>query len=111
MKIRLVTLALGAALLGSTAMASSPAAWSAHDKEVAEACIKASGLKAANVAGEPMAFDDAVGMTAWVVTGRYPQPHMKNQRAGVLCLFDRRKREASVTPADHLRVSAPAVKR
>ncbi|WP_341907879.1 hypothetical protein [Polaromonas sp. YR568] len=111
MKTRLVTLALGAAWLGSTAIASSPAAWSVHDKEVAEACTKASGLNAAKVAGTPIAFDDAVGITAWVVTGRYPQPHMKNQRARVLCLFDRRKREASVTPADQLRVSVPSAQR
>lgn len=55
-----------------------------------------------------MAFDDSVGMTALVVAGLYPQPHMKNQRASVLCLFDRKRREASVTPADQLRVSKPA---
>ena len=90
------------------AMASSPAAWSAHDKEVADACTKASGLKKAVATGEPMVFDDSVGMTALLVSGRYPQPHMKNQPGRVLCLFDRKTREAKITPADQLRWVAPA---
>ena len=90
------------------AMASSPAAWSAHDREVAEACTKASGLNNAVATGEPMVFDDSVGMTALLVSGRYPQPHMKNQPGRVLCLFDRKTREAKITPADPLRWVAPA---
>ena len=90
------------------ATVSSPAAWSAHNREVAEACTKASGLKNAAVSGEPIVFDDSVGMTALLVSGRYPQPHMKNQAGRVLCLFDRKTREAKITPADQLRWVAPA---
>ena len=90
------------------ALASSPAAWSAHDREVASACTKASGLKMAAVSGQPMVFDDSVGMTALVVTGRYPEPHMENQPGRVLCLFDRKTREAQTTPADQLRWASPA---
>ena len=90
------------------AMASSPAAWAAHDREVAEACTKASGLKKAVASGEPMVFDDSVGVTALLVSGRYPQPHMKNQPGRVLCLFDRKTRDAKITPADQLRWAAPA---
>ena len=90
------------------AQASSPAAWSAHDREVASACTQASGLKQAAVTGQPMVFDDSLGMTALVVTGRYPQPHMKNQLGRVLCLFDRKTRQAHITSADQLRWAAPA---
>ena len=90
------------------ASASSPAAWSAHDREVANACAKASGLKDAVATGEPMVFDDSVGMTALLVSGRYPQPHMKNQRGHALCLFDRKTREAKIAPADQLRWTATA---
>ena len=90
------------------ALASSPFAWSAHDREVASACTRASGLNKAAVAGQPMVFDDSLGMTALVVTGRYPQPHMKNQPGRVLCLFDRKTRQAHTTPADPLRWAAPA---
>ena len=108
------TAALCALLVLSTgsgvrlAQASSPTAWSAHDREVASACTQASGLKQAAVTGQPMVFDDSLGMTALVVTGRYPQPHMKNQPARVLCLFDRKTRQAHTTPADPLRWAAPA---
>lgn len=56
------------------ALASSPAAWTAHDREVASACTQASGLKKAAVAGQPMVFDDSVGITALVVTGATPSP-------------------------------------
>lgn len=88
----------------ASAGASSPAAWSAHDKEVAEACTRASGLKNAQASGQPMVYDDRLGLTALMVSGRYPQPHMKNRAGKVLCLFDRRKREAFVTEADQLTV-------
>lgn len=98
---------LAAVLLAGAAQASSPAAWSAHDKEVAAACVKASGLKGAKPAGQPMAYDDGVGMTALLVAGRYPQPHMKNRAGRVLCLFDRKKREAVTIEADQLSL-APA---
>jgi hypothetical protein len=91
----------------AAAQASSPDAWSAHDKEVAAACVKASRLKNAKPAGQPMAYDDSVGMTALLVAGRYPQAHMKNRPGRVLCLFDRKKREAAVTEADQLSL-APA---
>ena len=91
-----------------TAMASSPSSWSAHDKEVAESCSKASGLNNAVATGKPIVFDDRVGVTALLVTGRYPQPHMKNQPGRVLCLFDRKTREANTTPVDQLRWVAPA---
>ncbi|WP_411885517.1 hypothetical protein [Polaromonas sp. YR568] len=101
-------LLLTAALLAGAAQASSPAAWSAHDKEVAAACVKASGLKDAKPAGQPMAYDDGVGMTALLVAGHYPQPHMKNRAGRVLCLFDRKKREAVVTEADQITLAPVA---
>ena len=69
------------ALMAGAAQASSPGAWSAHDKEVAAACVKASGLKNAKPAGQPMAYDDSVGMTALLVAGRYPQAHVVTAQA------------------------------
>ena len=101
-------LLLTVAFVTGVAQASSPAAWSAHDKEVAAACVKASGLKDAKPAGQPMAYDDSVGMTALLVAGRYPQPHMKNRPGRVLCLFDRKKREAVVTEADQITLAPVA---
>jgi hypothetical protein len=74
----------------------------------AAACVKASGLKDAKPAGQPMAYDDSVGMTALLVAGRYPQAHMKNRPGRVLCLFDRKKREAVVTEADQITLAPVA---
>ncbi|MES2511113.1 MAG: hypothetical protein V4625_14375 [Pseudomonadota bacterium] len=92
------------------AFASTPAAWSDHDKEVAATCAKASGLKDAQPVGTPMAYDDRVGFTALLIQGRYPQPHMKNRVGRELCLFDRETREAAVIEADQLglRSTTPA---
>ena len=93
------------ACAGSVA-ASSPAASSAHDWKIAQSCTKASGLKNARAVGRPMVYDDRTGLTALLVSGRYPQPHMKNRPGRVLCLFDRKNREAFVTDADQLSIIA-----
>ena len=100
------------ALSCTLATASSPAAWSAHDRDMAAACEKASGLKQAKAAGKPMIYSDQVGLTALLVSGRYPQPHMKNHAGRVLCLYDREKRQAAVVEADQLSVRpAPSATR
>ena len=98
------------ALLASHAVASSPAAWSAHDKEVAASCVKASTLKNAQPAGQPMAYDDRAGMTVLLISGRYPQAHMKNRAGRELCLFDRKTRAAYVIEADQINAVKSATK-
>jgi hypothetical protein len=97
---------LVAASVASVAGAASPAAWSAHDREAAASCVKASGLKRAQAVGLPMVYDDRIGLTALLVSGRYPQPNMKNRPGRSLCLFDRKKREAFVTEADQLSITS-----
>jgi hypothetical protein len=82
--------------------ASTPEAWGAYAREVTTACVAASGLRAAHPAGELVEFDDSVGLTALLVAGHYPQPHMHDSPARVLCLFDRRSRQASIADADHI---------
>ena len=110
--LKLAASLLTAAGFAGAALASSPAAWTAHDKEVAASCIKSSGLKNAKAVGRPMAYDDSIGLTALFIAGRYPQPHMKNRSGRVLCLFDRKTRESVVTEADQLSVSStPATSR
>lgn len=111
MQIHLSSRFLGIAALAVTAssglaIASSPAAWSEHDKEVAATCAKASGLKDAQAVGKPMVYSDRVGLTALLIQGRYPQPHMKNRVGRELCLFDRETREAAVTEADQIGLRA-----
>ena|SRR5882672_2186361 len=91
---------LSAILACGTTYATSPDAWAAYYKEVTSLCIKASGLRNARPAGDPVDFEDRVGYTAMVIRGDYPQPHMKNQHGRVLCLFEKRSRTPYISPAD-----------
>jgi hypothetical protein len=99
-------------LLGVTAPragASSPDAWRAYDQEVRTACLKASRLSQARVLGgrvdvpvadPPPAFTPMI--SALLLEGRYPQPHMAGQKGRELCLFEQRTRRATVAEADNL---------
>jgi hypothetical protein len=85
-------------ILGVTpARGTTPEAWAAHEKEVVTACAAASNLRDPTPGGSPVDFDDRVGFTAVIIDGYYPQPHMKNKRGRVLCLFDKRTRTAFVS--------------
>ncbi len=90
------------------AAAASPVAWADHRREVVNACLQVTELRNARPAGELIEFDDTVGQTALLVTGTYPQKHMKGRRGQVLCLFDKRTRYAQVAEADALRTPAKA---
>jgi hypothetical protein len=81
---------------------STPEAWTAHEKEVVSACAAASNLRDATPGGRLVEFEDRVGFTAVVIDGRYPEPHMKNKRGRVLCLFDKRTRTPFVSDADSI---------
>jgi hypothetical protein len=101
------------ALLGLAAPqagASSPDAWRAYDQEVRTACLKASRLLHSRVRGGrvdvPVADASAFGYTpiisALLLEGRYPQPHMAGRMGRELCLFEQRTRRATVAEADSL---------
>ncbi len=86
-KIRLAPLwaAAGAvALLSSPALASSPDTWAELFAKAQAACFKASGLKETRAIGKPTDFSDRVLV---LVSGRWPQPHMKNAKATYACLY------------------------
>jgi hypothetical protein len=70
------------------AQASSPDAWAELDKASAAACIAASGFKDARV--EPSVhFSDDIGFDVRMVSGVYPQAHMKGAHGKMLCLYGR----------------------
>jgi len=94
---------MAAAILGAAnlASASSPAAWAQHDKDVAAACRKASGLRDPQVQPAVVRFDDAIGLDARLA-------HMQGQRALMLCLFDRKSRKATAQHADDWAGTLPA---
>jgi hypothetical protein len=73
------------------ALASSPAAWEALFRKAGEACVKASELKQAKVAGRPVDFQGSVLV---IVDGRWPQPHMKDAPARFACLYGKKTGKA-----------------
>lgn len=100
------------AVLGAVpaAQASSPAAWTQHEKDTRQACAAASELKDPVVHAYVALFDDSVGMDARLVTGTWKPAHMKGAKAVMLCLYDRKARRAVVQDAEGWRdaFAAPA---
>ncbi|MEH3105861.1 MAG: hypothetical protein PGN09_00835 [Sphingomonas fennica] len=91
-------IALAAAILSTAAAASSPDAWKASDARATAACLKASGLTRATVAGRT-GFDDRSGQDALLVQGRWPQKHMAGKPGTMLCLYTRATGRALVAEA------------
>ena len=52
-------------LVNVSGYASSPEAWTEHDRKVIEMCIKASGLREAKAEGDIMLFPEEVGYSAF----------------------------------------------
>ena len=90
-----------------SAQASSPAAWTQHEKDTRQACAAASNLKDPVVHPHAVLFDDAVGIDARLVTGAWKPAHMKGARTVMLCLYDRKTRRASVQEAIEWRDAFP----
>ena len=77
------------------AHASSPDAWAKLDADSAKACIAASGLSKAKVSASTH-FSDAAGYDVRVVSGIYPQKHMKGAAGQMLCLYGRKSKLVEV---------------
>jgi Na+-transporting NADH:ubiquinone oxidoreductase subunit NqrB len=86
---RLSTLFFLSLFITSPALASSDAAWAALDRASAKACLHATGFLNATVS-PPTRFSDGIGYDVRIVSGTYPQKHMKGTRGQMLCLFQRR---------------------
>jgi hypothetical protein len=103
---RLFAPLLGLALTASAlpASASSPQAWNAYGQQVLKACVAASGLRNPRPVGErldlPGRADDLV--SALLLEGTAPQPHMAGRRVQELCVYDRTSRKARVADAERL---------
>ncbi|HET8611659.1 MAG TPA: hypothetical protein VFL92_02720 [Sphingomonas sp.] len=93
-----ITIAALALLAAAPAAASTPSAWAKERAAAAQACQKASGLINAR-ASAPIAFPDRWHMDAMLVSGLWPQHHMKRKAATMLCLYDRRTHHAAVEDA------------
>ena len=80
------------------ASAATPDSYTALDRRSAAACRAASGLQDAKI-GPAVRFSDRFLVDARTVTGRWPQPHMKNAAASLLCLYNRRTQRAETQEA------------
>jgi hypothetical protein len=99
---RLMLCSLIPLLLTGHVQASSDDAWQAYERDMRERCLAVSQLKSARIAGKPVMFDDRLEVSALIIDGQYPQPHMKAQRGRELCLYDRRSKTAYISEADKL---------
>ena len=78
-----------------TAYASSSDAWAELDRASAAACVAASGFKDASA--EPSVhFSDDIGFDVRVVSGIYPQAHMKGASGKMLCVYGRATKRVEV---------------
>lgn len=77
------------------AFAATAASWIQIDKVSQSACLKAANLNNAE-AGPPIRYSDRLLIDARVVTGTWPQPHMKGATAKMLCLYHRRSKRVEV---------------
>ena len=105
-----LVLTLVVPLLGSPALASSPAAWAAYDARVRAACRAATSLVGAVERGDRLDLPGPT-LSVFLLEGRYRQPHLRGQRGLELCVFEQATGRASVVDADRLygpEASAPS---
>ena len=88
-------LMLTALLAGAPLAASTPAKYAKLDARSIRACATASGFKDAKL-GKPVRFSDTLLVDARVVSGIYPQRHMKGALGTMLCLYNRKTRSVEV---------------
>jgi len=87
--------AVAAMLLVAPTTAATPDAWAKLDKASEAACLKAANLGGPTI-GPPIRYSDRTGIDARLVTGAWPQPHMKGAKAKILCLYNRKNKRVEV---------------
>jgi hypothetical protein len=104
-----LALTLAVPLLGSPALASSPAAWAAYDARVRAACRAATTLVGSVERGDRLDLPGPA-LSMFLLEGRYRQAHLQGQRGLELCVFEQATGRASVVDADRLAIpeSSPA---
>lgn len=93
----------------SPSFASTPESWAKLDTASQAACIKASGLTSAT-AGPPTRYSDKLLIDARIIDGIWPQPHMKDAKASMLCLYNRKTKKVEVQELATPPKPAPALK-
>lgn len=90
-----LVLAVAFPVWASIAQASAPVEFAKLDADSAKACIAASAFNKAKVSA-PTRFSDTVGFDVRIVSGTYPQKHMKGMTGKMLCLYNRKTKSVEV---------------
>jgi hypothetical protein len=77
----------------SPSHASTPGAWQTLFAAAGQRCLVASGLLEAKASAQPADFNDEVVI---LVTGMWPQPHMKRAAAQMLCRYNKANGQVQV---------------
>jgi heat shock protein HslJ len=93
--MRSISMIAAAVGLAVPSFAATPDSYAKLDKASEAACLKAANLGGGTIAA-PIRYSDRVGIDARVVTGTWPQPHMKGAKAKMLCLYNRKTKRVEV---------------
>lgn len=96
--MRRLAIILSLMLAPHAVQASSDDAWAELTRTVAETCAASSELDNPTVS-TLIQFDDTLNKVATLVTGTYPQPHMKGAEGTVLCIYDKLTQETWIDEA------------
>ncbi|HEV8390743.1 MAG TPA: hypothetical protein VGQ35_12920 [Dongiaceae bacterium] len=91
--LAMVALLAGDLLATQLVRASSEEAWDALVKEASAACQIASELENPRVLWSSPAYERAAAL---IVTGKWPQTHMKGEQGYMLCLFDKQSSKVEI---------------
>lgn len=80
-----------------SANAASPDAWQQLADKMRKACLAKAALKSAKLTWSDLYFEN---QAVALIDGRWPQKHMNNQRAAMLCLYDKKTGKVEVQEFD-----------
>lgn len=92
-KVKVLLTIATASLLGTSGLASTPAAWKQLDRRIARACIASSGLAQAKIVADKASFSDRVPIEIRIVEG-YNSGSVIDVK---LCAYDRHTGKAATT--------------
>ena len=88
---------LGDLLASQIVRAASEEAWDALVREASAACQMASDLEQPRVVWTNPAYEH---QAALLITGKWPQTHMKGKQGYMLCLFDKQTAKVEIQEVD-----------
>ena len=91
--LAILALLLGDILAGHIVRAASEEAWDALVREAGAACQIASDLEQPRVVWSNPAYER---QAALLITGKWPQTHMKGKQGYMLCLFDKQTAKVEI---------------